>query len=65
MPDLHVSRHSLFSPRRPATIAAAAVMLLALTACGKGEAPEGRRVAAAIRRPRWAWWSRPRPTSGW
>ena len=40
MPDLHVSRHSLFSPRRPATIAAAAVMLLALTACGKGEAPK-------------------------
>jgi len=39
MPDLHVSRHSLFSPR-PATIAAATVMLLALTACGKGEAPK-------------------------
>ena len=39
MPDLHVSRHSLFSPR-PATLAAATVMLLALTACGKGEAPK-------------------------
>jgi membrane fusion protein (multidrug efflux system) len=39
MPDLHVSRHSLFSPR-PATLVAATVMLLALTACGKGEAPK-------------------------
>ena len=39
MPDLHVSRRSLFSPRL-ATVAAATVMLLALTACGKGEAPK-------------------------
>ena len=39
MPDLHVSRRSLFSPRL-ATVAAATVMLLALTSCGKGEAPK-------------------------
>lgn len=38
MPVLHVSRHSLFSPRL-ATAAAATAVLLALTACGKGEAP--------------------------
>ncbi|MGJ7510392.1 efflux RND transporter periplasmic adaptor subunit [Variovorax sp. GT1P44] len=38
MPVLHVSRHSLFSPRL-ATAAAATALLLALSACGKGEAP--------------------------
>jgi len=38
MPVLHVSRHSLFSPRLAAAAAATAV-LLALTACGKGAAP--------------------------
>jgi membrane fusion protein (multidrug efflux system) len=40
MPVLHVSRHSLFSPRL-ATAAAATAVLLALTACGKGAAPAG------------------------
>jgi membrane fusion protein (multidrug efflux system) len=40
MPVLHVSRHSLFSPRR-AAVAAAALAVLALTACGKSEAPAG------------------------
>jgi membrane fusion protein (multidrug efflux system) len=40
MPDLHVSRPSLFSPRL-AAVAAATVMLVALTACGKGEAQKG------------------------
>ena len=38
MPQLHVSRHSLFSPRR-AAIAAAVAGVLALAACGKSEAP--------------------------
>jgi membrane fusion protein (multidrug efflux system) len=38
MPELHVSRQSLFSPRLAAAAAATAV-LLALTACGKGAAP--------------------------
>lgn len=37
MPDLHVSRRSLIPPRL-AAVAAATVMLLALSACGKGEA---------------------------
>ena len=39
MPDLHVSRPLLFSPRL-ATVAAA-VVLVALTACSKGEATKG------------------------
>jgi membrane fusion protein (multidrug efflux system) len=38
MPYLHVSRHSLFSPRR-AAVAAAVAAVLALAACGKSEAP--------------------------
>jgi membrane fusion protein (multidrug efflux system) len=38
MPHLHVSRHSLFSPRR-AAVAAAVAGVLALAACGKSEAP--------------------------
>ena len=46
MPDLHVSRHSLFSPRL-AAVAAASVMLLALTACGKSEGQNGAGGAGA------------------
>ncbi|CAN7190985.1 efflux RND transporter periplasmic adaptor subunit [Variovorax sp. LjRoot84] len=38
MPVLHVSRHSLFSPRR-AAVAAAVAAVLALAACGKSGAP--------------------------
>lgn len=38
MPVLHVSRHSLFSPRRAAVTAAVAAVL-ALAACGKSGAP--------------------------
>ncbi|MBT2301778.1 efflux RND transporter periplasmic adaptor subunit [Variovorax paradoxus] len=38
MPQLHVSRHSLFSPRR-AAVAAAVAAVLALAACGKSGAP--------------------------
>jgi membrane fusion protein (multidrug efflux system) len=38
MPQLHVSRHSLFSPRR-AAVAAAIAGVLALAACGKSGAP--------------------------
>ncbi|RZL96572.1 MAG: efflux RND transporter periplasmic adaptor subunit [Variovorax sp.] len=40
MPVLHVSRHSLSSPRL-AAVAVAAAVLLALTACGKSGAPAG------------------------
>ncbi|MDM0010878.1 efflux RND transporter periplasmic adaptor subunit [Variovorax sp. J22P168] len=39
MPDLHVSRHSSF-PLRVAAVAAAAFVLIGLSACGKGEAPK-------------------------
>lgn len=45
MPVLHVSRHPLFSPRN-AAIAAATAALLALTACGKADAPAGHGGAA-------------------
>jgi len=45
MPLLHVSRHPLFSPRN-AAIAAATAALLALTACGKADAPAGHGGAA-------------------
>ncbi|WP_431274348.1 efflux RND transporter periplasmic adaptor subunit [Variovorax ureilyticus] len=38
MPNLHVSRPFLFSPRL-AAVSAATAMLLTLAACGKGEAP--------------------------
>ncbi len=38
MPVLHVSRHSFFSPRL-AAVAASTILVLALSACGKGEAP--------------------------